>query len=170
MHHILLEVIPSKQCGIGVFKELAEVNHAVFEKLDQISDYAIGSFLGEGHFVDVKSCNHLLMQKQFAVKIIPKQKIKTLACLQRVQTERYLLKKLDHPNIVQFVDFINSPKCLYLITKVGGKDLFDFLTPIQMEYQMILFVRSVCALPNPCLSAFVRYLSQRFETGKYSSI
>jgi len=36
MHHILWDVIPSKQCGIGGFKELAEVNHAVSEAADQI--------------------------------------------------------------------------------------------------------------------------------------
>lgn len=126
MHHILWDFIPLNQCAVGGFKELAEVNHAVFETVDQISDYAIGSLLGEGHFADVKSCNHLLTQKRFAVKIMPKQKITTLACLQRVQTEIYLLKKLDHPNIVTFADFINSPKCLYLITEVGGKDLFDY--------------------------------------------
>jgi serine/threonine protein kinase len=126
MQHILWEFIPSlNKETISHFPELGQVNHSVFETPSQIGNYQIGSLLGEGQFADVKSCTHMPTQKKYAMKIMPKQQITTIACLKRAQIEIHLLKCVVHPNIITFVDFINSPKCLYLITEVGGKDLFE---------------------------------------------
>lgn len=111
----------------------AHVNHAVFETSDRIHDYMIGPLLGKGQFANVNICTliHDESKQQngqhYAVKIMPKRQITTLACYQRVHNEINLLQQLDHPNIISYIDFINSPKCLYLITELAhGKDLYEF--------------------------------------------
>lgn len=127
IQHILWEFIPSQHNDShNGFSELGNVNLSVFETPNRISKYIIGPLLGEGQFADVKQCIDTVTQKQYAVKVITKRKVSTLAGLKRVKNEVELLTKLDHPNIVTFVDFIHSPKNVYLFTEVGGKDLFEF--------------------------------------------
>ena len=129
IQHILWEFIPSQHCHKEVhdgFSELGNVNLSVFESPNRISHYMIGPILGEGQFANVKLCINTVTQKQYAVKVINKKQVTTLAGLKRVQNEVQLLKQLDHPNIVNFVDFIHSTKNIYIFTQVGGKDLFEF--------------------------------------------
>lgn len=127
LHQVLWEFIPTQQvdelCG---FSELGQVNHAIYETPDRIGSYIIGPLLGEGQFSDVKMCTHSESGKCYAIKMIQKQKISTLYGLKRVRNEIWLLRQLHHPNIVTFVDYIHSPTCLYLMTEIGGKDLFEF--------------------------------------------
>jgi len=127
LHHVLWEFIPTQQVGeISGFSELGQVNHAIYETPDRIGSYIIGSLLGEGQFSDVKLCTHYDSGNRYAIKIIQKQKISTMYGLKRVRNEIGLLRQLHHPNIVTFVDYIHSPTCLYLMTDIGGKDLFEF--------------------------------------------
>jgi serine/threonine protein kinase len=125
--HILWEFIPSQHNdNFNSFSELENVNLSVFETPNQISNYLIGPLLGEGQFAKVKLCINTITQNQYAMKVINKRKVSTLAGLKRVKNEVTLLKQLNHPNIITFVDFIHSPKNIYLITEIGGKDLFEF--------------------------------------------
>lgn len=127
LHHVLWEFIPTEKVDdLAGFSELGQVNHAVFESPDRISNYEIGGLLGEGQFSDVKLCTHSVTGEKFAMKIIQKQKISTLSGLKHVRTEVKLLRQLQHPNIVSFADCIHSPNALYIITEIGGRDLFDF--------------------------------------------
>ncbi len=121
----LWDVIPSLNNETN-FRELAFTNHSIFETNDQVGDYHIGLLLGEGQFADVRLCTNTISKKQFAMKIIAKAKVVSVIGLQRVQTEINILKQIKNPNIVQLVDVINSPKHVYIITEVGGRDLFEF--------------------------------------------
>lgn len=129
IQHILWEFIPSHHCHKDThngFSELGNVNLSVFESPNRISHYMIGPLVGEGQFANVKLCINTVTQKKYAVKVINKKQVTTLAGLKRIQNEVHLLKQLDHPNIVTFVDFIHSTKNIYIFTEVGGKDLFEF--------------------------------------------
>lgn len=108
------------------FHEFSQVDHTVFETVDRIGDYAIGKILGEGQYADVKLCTNLISCKEFAVKVLPKSKVVTLAGLKRIHTELSVLKRVHHSNIIKFVDYIHSPESIYLMTEVAGKDLFEF--------------------------------------------
>jgi len=63
--------------------------------------------------------------KKYAVKCISKKLIdkKELALLER---EIDIMKKLQHPNIIQLMEVIDSPDTLYLILEfISGGELFD---------------------------------------------
>lgn len=127
LHLILWEFIPTQQADdLTGFSDLGQVNHAIFQSPDRIGSYVIGSSLGEGQFSIVKLCTHNVTSKQYAVKIIQKNKISTLSGLKRVGTEVKLLQDLRHPNIIKFVDYIHSPTCIYIFTEVGGQDLYEY--------------------------------------------
>jgi tRNA A-37 threonylcarbamoyl transferase component Bud32 len=127
LHQILWEFIPTQQSdNLAGFSDLGQVNHAIFETPDRIGSYTIGSLLGEGQFSVVKLCTHNVTRKQYAVKMIQKNKISTLHGLKRVSIEVRLLQKLQHPNIIKSADYIHSPTYIYLFMEVGGPDLFEY--------------------------------------------
>lgn len=128
LHQILWEYIPTQLAeNLAGFSDLGQVDNAIFQTPDRIGSYEIGSKLGEGQFSVVKLCKHKFTGKQYAVKIIHKDKISTLSGLKRVGIEVRLLHQLHHPNIIKFVDYIHSPTCIYLFTEVCGPDLFEYL-------------------------------------------
>ena len=128
IQHILWDFIPSQHNDIPLndFSELGNVNLSVFESPNRIGNYDIGSLLGEGQFANVKLCTNSVTKKEYAVKVINKKKVSTLTGLKRIKNEIKLLKLVDHPNIVKFIELIHSTKTIYIITEVGGKDLFEF--------------------------------------------
>jgi len=131
MHRILWDYIP-RQCtnkpisNNPCYNELLHVDPTIFETSSRIGDYTLGPLLGEGQFADVKLCTYARTKKQYAVKVLQKSKVVTLANLQRIQTEIDVLRKINHPNIVSLVNVIHSPQSIYVITELAGKDLFDF--------------------------------------------
>jgi Serine/threonine protein kinase len=128
LHQILWEFIPTQLAdNLAGFSDLGQVDNAIFQTPDRIGSYEIGSKLGEGQFSVVKLCTHKFTGKQYAVKIINKDKISSLSGLKRVGIEVKLLHQLYHPNIIKFVDYIHSPTCIYLFTEVCGPDLFEYL-------------------------------------------
>ena len=108
------------------FAELGTTDHTVFETSDRIGDYDLGCMLGEGQFSDVRRCTQASTKMEFAVKIMRKNKILSVSSYKRIQKEVSTLRKVDHTNIMQLFHVINSPTCIYLITEMGGRDLFDF--------------------------------------------
>ena len=131
MHRLLWDYIP-KHCtdkpikNNPCFNEILQEDPTVFETCSRIGDYTIGPVLGEGQFADVKLCTQMVSKKQLAVKVLRKSKVVTLCSLRRIQTEINVLRKLEHPNIVTLVNVIHSPKSIYVMTELAGKDLFDF--------------------------------------------
>ena len=96
---------------------------------------------GEGQFATVKSCSvsrsrsdeygltdmaHIDPDKEYAIKIIDKDKIQTMHSLKRMSNEISILYELRNPHIVSVVDVIQTWKCLYIVTEKGGVDMFEF--------------------------------------------
>lgn len=54
--------------------------------------------------------------KTYAVKEIPKMKIKSNDTLSRLfETEVSIMRKIDHPNIIKLHDLIEHSGCYYLV-------------------------------------------------------
>jgi MAP/microtubule affinity-regulating kinase len=64
---------------------------------------------------------------QVAIKIIDKTVLQPKQ-LQKLYREVRILKKLNHPHIIQLYEVLESDTCLYLVLEyVSGGELYDFL-------------------------------------------
>jgi len=87
--------------------------------------YDLGKVIGRGAFSVVKEGIRKEDKKKYAIKCIAKKVIdkKELSLLER---EIDIMKKLQHPNIIQLIEVIDTPETLYLVIEyAGGGELFD---------------------------------------------
>jgi len=88
-----------------------------------VGNYIIENIIGSGNFGKVKRAVHLLTQQEAAVKILSKRKMECLD-MERSKREGSILQKLNHPNIVKFLQSEETEKHLYFFLElVGGTDL-----------------------------------------------
>jgi serine/threonine protein kinase len=89
------------------------------ETEDRIGKYRVGEPLGEGQFATVKNCYIDGDSKEYALKIINKDRITSFTALMRVSTEIDNLKLLKNPYIVSVTQVIHTETKLYIITEKG---------------------------------------------------
>uniref|UniRef100_A0A3B3HHF2 Serine/threonine-protein kinase DCLK2 n=1 Tax=Oryzias latipes TaxID=8090 RepID=A0A3B3HHF2_ORYLA len=89
--------------------------------------YKVGRTLGDGNFAVVRECVERSTGREYALKIISKEKCKGKEHM--IQSEVAILRRVKHPNIVLLVEEIDSPSELYLVMElVKGGDLFYAIT------------------------------------------
>ena len=64
--------------------------------------------------------------KEYAIKIINKERISTFNSIKRMSNEIHTLHELRSTHVIDLKDSIHTRDYLYLITEIGGSDLFDF--------------------------------------------
>src|SRR5262245_61866568 len=70
----------------------------------QVGKYKILEQLGQGGMGAVYLCEHLLMRRRVAIKVLPQDKAGDPASLERFYREARAVAALDHPNIVRAHD------------------------------------------------------------------
>ncbi|KAL3991416.1 vacuolar protein-sorting-associated protein 4 [Sarotherodon galilaeus] len=92
-----------------------------------IGNYRLLKTIGKGNFAKVKLARHILTGREVAIKIIDKTQLNPTS-LQKVFREVRIMKTLNHPNIVQLFEVIETEKTLYLIMEyASGGEVFDYL-------------------------------------------
>lgn len=92
-------------------------------KFDDI--YDTGPIIGRGTYAEVRSCYSRETLDRFAVKILLKDAVGSFVCDSFLE-EAAILRSLDHPNIVKYVDFFESSDKMYLVEEfMPGGDFFD---------------------------------------------
>ncbi|OHT16963.1 CAMK family protein kinase [Tritrichomonas foetus] len=93
-----------------------------------IGKYRLFRVIGEGSFSTVKLGYHIFTQNPVAVKIILKTAFQNPNDLQWLMQEVEVMRRLNHPGIVQLVDFIEDETAYYMVLEYcGGGELFDFI-------------------------------------------
>lgn len=93
----------------------------------QVGDYSVGDALGEGQFATVYTCmSKHVPNKVFAIKVLKKDRITNFKSLRRVSNEIETLKKLNSDYMIKIVDCMHTAKHLYIVTEMGGQDMFEF--------------------------------------------
>jgi calcium-dependent protein kinase len=96
---------------------------------DQV--YKIGKKLGNGTFGEVRAVTHLETQIQRAVKIFRKSSFSSKNLEYQLYSEIEILKSLDHPNIIRFIEYFEDDKKIYLILeKCEGGELYSQILKI----------------------------------------
>ncbi|TTZ53804.1 Serine/threonine-protein kinase DCLK1 [Bagarius yarrelli] len=89
--------------------------------------YKVGKVIGDGNFAVVKECVERSSGKEFALKIIDKNKCRGKEHL--IESEVAVLRQVKHPNIIMLIEEVEMPSELYLVMElVKGGDLFDAIT------------------------------------------
>ena len=93
-----------------------------------IGKYKILERLGSGGFAQVYLCEHMLMRRRVAVKVLPVAKTKGSSALERFYREARALEKLDHPNIVHFYDLDQDGDLHFIVLEyVDGNNLQEIV-------------------------------------------
>ncbi|XP_056626022.1 serine/threonine-protein kinase DCLK2 isoform X2 [Triplophysa dalaica] len=92
-----------------------------------LDKYNIGKVIGDGNFAVVKECVERCTGKEFALKIIDKNKCRGKEHL--IENEVGVLRRVKHPNIIMLIEEVDTPTELNLVMElVKGGDLFDAIT------------------------------------------
>ncbi|XP_075956482.1 serine/threonine-protein kinase DCLK1b isoform X2 [Anarhichas minor] len=89
--------------------------------------YKVGRTLGDGNFAVVRECVERSTGREYALKIINKEKCRGKEHM--IQSEVSILRHVKHPNIVLLIEEMDTCSELYLVMElVKGGDLFDAIT------------------------------------------
>lgn len=89
--------------------------------------YHMGKKIGDGNFADVRECVDKITKKEFALKIVDKNKIRGKE--QMIKDEIEIMRRCKHPNIVQMYEDYDTPRNIYLVMElIKGGDLFDAIS------------------------------------------
>uniref|UniRef100_A0A7S4KK28 Non-specific serine/threonine protein kinase n=1 Tax=Guillardia theta TaxID=55529 RepID=A0A7S4KK28_GUITH len=80
-----------------------------------VGSYEIGKLIGSGAFSKVRLATHVTKKKQYAMKIVDKDKIQNIKDLENVMREMHVLKNISHPNIISMHEAIEKGNKLFLV-------------------------------------------------------
>uniref|UniRef100_A0A7E4ULI5 non-specific serine/threonine protein kinase n=1 Tax=Panagrellus redivivus TaxID=6233 RepID=A0A7E4ULI5_PANRE len=94
----------------------------------KIAHYILKETLGVGTFGKVKVGIHEQTNYKVAVKILNRQKIKTLDVVGKIRREIQNLSLFRHPHIIKLYQVISTPSDIFMIMEyVSGGELFDYI-------------------------------------------
>ncbi len=101
-----------------------------------IGKYKVLEKLGAGGMGSVFLCEHKIMRRLVAIKVLPTAKANDPSSLERFQRESRAVGALDHPNIVRAHDIDEDDKLHFLVMEyVDGASLQDIVKKTrQMDY------------------------------------
>ena len=93
-----------------------------------IGKYKVLERLGSGGMGQVYLCEHKLMRRRVAVKVLPTAKAEEPSSLERFYREARAVAALDHPNIVHAYDIDQDDDLHFLVMEyVDGSSLQDIV-------------------------------------------
>lgn len=117
---LLLHQRPDKKAG-----------EAFTGSLDQ---YAIGKQIGQGAYASVKLVQNKANNQKYALKVYEKFRLTDPMKRKAVQREIAVLKKVDHPSVIQLVELIDTAKQINLVTEyVQGISMHQFCKNINPQ-------------------------------------
>jgi len=94
----------------------------------KIGPYILGETLGIGTFGKVKVGHHQQTENKVAVKILNRQKIKSLDVVGKIKREIQNLKLFSHPHIIKLYQVMSTPTEIFMVMEyVSGGELFDYI-------------------------------------------
>src|SRR6516162_6417592 len=112
VHDGLLTHFQAEQIMLGKWRRFTLGKYKVLERL------------GSGGMGSVFLCEHKLMRRRVAVKVLPTAKANDPSSLERFYREARAVAALDHPNIVRAYDIDQDEKLHFLVMEyVDGSSL-----------------------------------------------
>eukprot|EP00051_Salpingoeca_urceolata_P014588 m.186078 g.186078 ORF g.186078 m.186078 type:complete len:532 (-) comp18129_c0_seq2:131-1726(-) len=101
---------------------------AVGTGVTRIGQYVLQETLGTGSFGKVKRAEHAITGHVVAVKILNREKVKSLDMVAKIKREIQILKMFRHPHIIKLYQVISSATDIFLVMEyVSGGELFEYI-------------------------------------------
>jgi serine/threonine protein kinase len=98
---------------------------------EQIQNYKILSLLGEGGMGTVYLAEHVKLGRKVAIKSLHAQFVNSKEIRARFMNEAKVMAELQHPNIVNLYDYVETENGLYLIIElVDGKPIDEYIEQV----------------------------------------
>ncbi len=111
--------------------------------------YLLGELIGEGGFSQVYKAQHLLLQRQQAVKVLLERHFRKQEFRDRFLREARTIATFDHPHIIHLDDFWVEASQAYLVMPyISGGTLQDILEKQQgflERDQIVSYLEDICA-------------------------
>jgi len=93
-----------------------------------VGNYRFGKTLGLGSFGKVKLAEHFATGHKVAVKVLNRQKIRTLDMDHKVEREIKILKLFMHPHIIRLYEVIETASDILMFQEyVPGGEIFEYI-------------------------------------------
>jgi len=113
--------------GLLPHLSLPNVNHNIQQLRKKIGEYIPGEIIGKGSFGKVKKALHFRTREKVAIKILNKTSMSDVE-VERAKREVQILQQMRHPNIVQLIQTIDTPKQYCMVMEyVDGCDLMAYI-------------------------------------------
>lgn len=115
----MMQIFPRPPCA--AFKSKSSSTAAGSENSSPvISSYSLSRQIGRGTYATVRLATFKLTKQEFALKVYDKTRLNSTTKRANVRREIRILSKLDHPNIIKFVECIDTTKQVMLVMEYGG--------------------------------------------------
>jgi len=109
----------------GIIPNLSLPN--IQQLIKKIGEYVPGEIIGKGSFGKVKKAFHFRTRENVAIKILSKTSMSDVE-VERAKREVQILQQMRHPNIVQLIQTIDTPKQYCMVMEyVDGCDLMAYI-------------------------------------------
>ncbi len=118
----------------AINKMISFRNYKGFKQIDKIKEfYKLGDELGSGSFGSVFLAVNKLTDKDVAIKVIKKKKIKEAKVYyELLQNELLVLEKTDHPHITRVFEILENNKNYFVVMElVRGGNLLEKIIKAQ---------------------------------------
>jgi serine/threonine protein kinase len=103
-----------------------------------------GKVLGEGAFAIVRTAIHTVTEKHVAIKTYNKLQIIDKDIIKAIHREADLMKKIDSPYVVKFIEMIENTRNIHVVMEYAGRhSLKDYLATKEGEKLKISELRQL---------------------------
>jgi serine/threonine protein kinase len=114
--------------GLLTFFQAKQLKEGRYKRFTVGSKYRLLELIGAGGMGAVYLCEHTLMRRLVALKVLPVEKLDDPSNLERFHREARAVAALDHPNIVRAYDIDQHEKLHFLVMEyVDGNSLQDIV-------------------------------------------
>jgi serine/threonine protein kinase len=114
--------------GLLTFFQAKQLKLGRYKRFTIGSKYKLLELIGAGGMGAVYLCEHMLMRRLVALKVLPVEKLEDPSNLERFHREARAVGALDHPNIVRAYDIDHHEKLHFLVMEyVDGNSLQEIV-------------------------------------------
>jgi serine/threonine protein kinase len=129
--------------GLLTFFQAKQLKIGRYKRFTIGSKYRLLELIGAGGMGAVYLCEHMLMRRLVALKVLPVEKLDDQSNLERFYREARAVAALDHPNIVRAYDIDQYDKLHFLVMEyVDGTSLQEIVARYALEKKLYDPVRA----------------------------